>query len=92
MPAQDAGLDGVVASPREIQGIRAACGDDFIILTPGIRPAGRILDHQDDQERIMTPVKALKLGADFLVVGRPIRKATNPVEAAKKILKEMEVN
>ena len=90
--AQDAGLDGVVASPREIQGIRAACGDDFIILTPGIRPAGRILDHQDDQERIMTPVKALKLGADFLVVGRPIRKATNPVEAAKKILKEMEVN
>ena len=90
--AQDAGLDGVVASPREIQVIRVACGDDFIILTPGIRPIGGILAHQDDQERIMTPGEAIRLGADFLVIGRPIRKAAHPVEAAKKILREMEVN
>jgi len=89
--AQTAGLDGVVASPWEIKDIKAACGDDFIILTPGIRPAGRILDHRDDQERIMTPREAIKLGADFLVIGRPIRNASDPVEAAKKILREMEV-
>lgn len=87
--AQAADLDGVVASPHEIKEIRAACGDDFIILTPGIRPADESLD---DQKRVMTPREALSRGADFLVVGRPIRNATNPVEAAKKILREMEVN
>ncbi len=90
--AQAAGLDGVVASPWEIKEIRAACGNDFIILTPGIRPAGKSLDDQDDQKRIMTPREALKLGADFLVIGRPIRNAINPVEAAKRILREMEVD
>ena len=90
--AQAASLDGVVASPQEIKEIRAACGDDFIILTPGIRPTGKSLDNQDDQKRIMTPGEALKLGADFLVIGRPIRNATNQVEAAKKILREMEVD
>ena len=88
--AQTAGLDGVVASPWEIKEIRDTCIDDFIILTPGIRLAGKSLDDQDDQERIMTPGEALKFGADFLVVGRPIRKATNSVETAKKILREME--
>jgi len=90
--AQAASLDGVVASPQEIKEIRDACGDDFVILTPGIRPTGKSLDDQDDQKRIMTPGEALKLGADFLVVGRPIRNVTNPVEAAKKILREMEVD
>jgi len=85
--AKAAGLDGVVASPREIKEIRKACGEDFIILTPGIRPAGK---SSDDQKRIMTPREAIKLGADFLVIGRPIRNAFNPVEAAKEILKEME--
>ncbi len=87
--AKDAGLDGVVASSWEIKEIRKACGEDFVILTPGIRPAGK---SSDDQKRVMTPREAIKLGADFLVIGRPIRNAVNPVEAAKEILKEMEVN
>jgi orotidine-5'-phosphate decarboxylase len=87
--AKTAGLDGVVASSREIKQIRKTCGEDFIILTPGIRPAGK---SSDDQKRVMTPGEAIKLGADFLVIGRPIRNASNPVEAAKEILKEMEEN
>jgi len=90
--AQAASLDGVVASPQEIKEIRAACGDDFIILTPGIRPAGKSLDNQDDQKRVMTSREAIRLGSDFLVIGRPIRNASNPVEAAKEILREMEVD
>lgn len=87
--AKAAGLDGVVASSREIKEIRKACGKDFLILTPGIRPAGK---SSDDQKRIMTPREAIKLGADFLVIGRPIRSAVNQVEAAKEILREMEGN
>jgi len=87
--AKSAELDGVVASSREIKEIRKACGEDFVILTPGIRSAGK---SPDDQKRIMTPGEAVKLGADFLVIGRPIRNAANPVEAAKEILKEMEEN
>ena len=87
--AKAAGLDGVVASSKEIKQIRKACGEDFIILTPGIRSAGK---SSDDQKRIMTPREAIKLGADFLVIGRPIRNASNPVEAAKEILREMEEN
>ncbi len=85
--AKSAGLDGVVASPQEIKGIRAGCGDDFIILTPGVRPAGEELN---DQKRVMTPKQALEQGADFIVIGRPIRNAKNPVKAAKNILEEME--
>jgi orotidine-5'-phosphate decarboxylase len=85
--AKAAGLDGVVASSWEIKEIRKTCGEDFVILTPGIRPAGK---SSDDQKRIMTPREAIKLGADFLVIGRPIRNASNPVEAAKEILREME--
>lgn len=87
--AKAAGLDGVVASSWEIKEIRKACGEDFVILTPGIRPAGKSFD---DQKRVMTPREAIKLGADFLVIGRPIRNAVNPVEAAKEILREMEGN
>jgi len=87
--AKASGLDGVVASSWEIKEIRKACGEDFIILTPGIRPAGQ---SSDDQKRVMAPQEAIKLGANFLVVGRPIRNAANPVEAAKQILKEMEGN
>ena len=87
--AKAAGLDGVVASPWEIKEIRKACGEDFVILTPGIRPVGK---SSDDQKRIMTPRKAIKLGSDFLVIGRPIRNAYNPVEVAKEILRKMEGN
>ena len=87
--AKSAGLDGVVASAQEIKEIRASCGNDFIILTPGIRPAGEELN---DQKRVMTPKQALEKGANFLVVGRPIRNAKNPVKAAQDILKEMEDN
>lgn len=87
--AKAAGLDGVVASSWEIKEIRKACGEDFVILTPGIRPAGK---SSDDQKRVMTPQEAIKLGSDFLVIGRPIRNAVNPVEAAKEILSEMEEN
>ena len=85
--AKAAGLDGVVASSWEIKEIRKACGEDFVILTPGIRPAGK---SSDDQKRVMTPQEAIKLGSDFLVIGRPIRNTSNPVEAAKEILREME--
>ena len=87
--AKAAGLDGVVASSWEIKEIRKACGEDFVILTPGIRPTGK---SSDDQKRVMTPREAIKLGANFLVIGRPIRNAANPVEAAKQILREMEGN
>lgn len=85
--AKAAGLDGVVASPWEIKALRAACGEGFVILTPGIRLAGK---SDDDQKRIMTPQEAIKLGADFIVIGRPITNATNPVKASQEILKEME--
>ncbi len=85
--AKAAGLDGVVASPWEIKALRAACGEGFVILTPGIRLAGK---SDDDQKRTMTPQEAIKLGADFIVIGRPITNATNPVKASQEILKEME--
>lgn len=84
---QKAGLDGVVASPQEAKLIREACGDDFLIVTPGIRPTGSAVN---DQSRIATPAKALTAGATHLVVGRPIRSAEDPKAAATAILKEME--
>lgn len=85
--AKDAGLDGVVASPQEAAAIRGACGPDFLIVTPGVRPAGASID---DQSRIATPASALKNGATHLVVGRPIRAAADPKAAAEAIIKEME--
>ncbi|MGL6016657.1 MAG: orotidine 5'-phosphate decarboxylase / HUMPS family protein, partial [Selenomonadaceae bacterium] len=85
--AQKAGLDGVVASPQEAAAIRRACGPDFMIVTPGVRPAGAALD---DQSRIATPAKALQDGASHLVIGRPIRAAADPLAAVKKITAEME--
>lgn len=84
---QKAGLDGVVASAQEAKSIRRSCGDDFLIVTPGIRPAW---SSNDDQKRIVTPAKALKAGADYLVMGRPITGAKNKKDAVKKVLEEME--
>jgi len=94
--AEAAGLDGVVASSWEIKALRSACGEGFVILTPGIRPVCLCVTRRqagksdDDQKRIMTPQEAIKLGADFIVIGRPITNATNPVKASQEILKEME--
>jgi orotidine-5'-phosphate decarboxylase len=80
--AQAAGLDGVVASPHEIGLIRQACGADFLIVTPGVRPADAA---RNDQQRVMTPAEAIRAGADYIVVGRPIQAAADPVEAARRI-------
>jgi len=84
--ARQAGFDGVVASPQEVQLIRAACGPDFAIVTPGVRPA---FAAQDDQKRVTTPAAAITAGADYLVIGRPISAAADPVAAADLILQEM---
>lgn len=86
--AFEAGLDGVVASPQEAKVIRKELGKDFLIVTPGIRPAWAA---SGDQKRIATPKSALDAGADFIVVGRPITEAKDPVSAAKNILKEIEI-
>jgi orotidine-5'-phosphate decarboxylase len=83
--AQDAGADGVVASPQEISAIRAACGDGFLIVTPGIRPANA---EKHDQQRTCTPSAAIAAGADYIVIGRPIMAASDPVAAANDILTE----
>ena len=84
--AKKAGLDGVVASPKEAAAIRSAVGEDFLIVTPGVRPKGASVD---DQNRIATPAGALKNGATHLVVGRPVRAAEDPKLAAEEIIKEM---
>ncbi|MFX4261467.1 orotidine-5'-phosphate decarboxylase [Pelotomaculum propionicicum] len=85
--AREAGLDGVVASPLEITPIREACGEDFVVITPGVRPAGAA---QDDQKRTMTPREAVRLGATYLVVGRPVTAAPDPVKALRAILEEID--
>lgn len=81
------GADGVVASPKEIEIIRHACGADFKVVTPGIRPRD---SDAGDQKRIMTPGEAVLLGADYLVIGRPILKAQDPIAAAINIADEIE--
>ncbi|MFL6244619.1 MAG: orotidine-5'-phosphate decarboxylase [Thermoanaerobaculia bacterium] len=84
--AKDAGLRGIVASPLEIRAIREACGEEFVILTPGIRPAG---SDAGDQRRMMTPREAVAAGADYIVVGRPITSAADTRSAALRIVEEM---
>ena len=84
--AQQAGLHGVVASPQEITATREVCGNIFNIITPGIRPAG--VD-KNDQQRVMTPAEAIELGATYLVIGRPVTGAENPVAVVQAIVEEM---
>jgi orotidine-5'-phosphate decarboxylase len=88
--AKQAGLDGVVASPQEIKNIREACGSNFLIVTPGVRPQWA---SKGDQKRVMTPHEACDAGADYLVIGRPITNPPaeigSPVDAIKKIVEEI---
>ena len=76
------GAGGVIASPKEIEVIRKACGDDFKIVTPGVRPAGADVA---DQKRVATPEDAIRRGSDYVVIGRPILTASDPVRAANEI-------
>jgi orotidine-5'-phosphate decarboxylase len=86
--AKDSGADGVICSPQEIRVVRQTCGDDFVIVTPAVRPAGA--DH-NDQARVMTPTQAIQLGANYLVIGRPILQpgSGTPLDAAKRINDEI---
>ncbi|WP_417667873.1 orotidine-5'-phosphate decarboxylase [Roseibium sp.] len=85
--ARAAGMGGIVCSPQEATAMRSVLGDDLVMVTPGIRPAG---SKADDQKRIMTPGDAIRAGSDYLVIGRPISKATDPHAAAEAILAEIE--
>ncbi len=87
LASREAGLDGVVCSPQEIRVVREEVGRDFLIVTPGIRPAWAA---RGDQRRVTTPAEALELGADYLVIGRPITAAPDPREAAQRIAMEIE--
>jgi len=84
--AKDSGLDGVVCSAEEVVALRGACGRNFKLVVPGIRPSWA---SAGDQKRIVTPADAVALGADFLVIGRPITTAANPAEAARRIGEEI---
>ncbi|MBE2896653.1 orotidine-5'-phosphate decarboxylase [Pasteurellaceae bacterium HPA106] len=83
---QRAGLDGVVCSPQEVEILRANCGQDFTLVTPGIRPVGSDFG---DQRRVMTPAEAIRQGSDYLVVGRPITQAANPLSVLEQINAEV---
>ncbi|MEI6862979.1 MAG: orotidine-5'-phosphate decarboxylase [Candidatus Omnitrophota bacterium] len=85
--AKEAGMDGVVASAKEASRIRKELGKDFLIVTPGIRPASAA---SDDQKRVATPREAIDAGADYIVVGRPVTGAPDPARAARDIIKEIE--
>ena len=85
--AKSAGADGVVASPQEIEIIKTACGPEFLVVTPGVRPKAA---QGDDQKRVLTPGEAIRKGADYIVVGRPVTEAPDPLVAVKEIIKEIE--
>jgi len=80
--ARASGLDGVICAPTEIAALRKACGPDFVLMVPGIRPSWAA---SNDQKRVMTPAEAMKAGATYLVIGRPITGASDPAEAAGRI-------
>jgi orotidine-5'-phosphate decarboxylase len=84
--AREAGLDGVVVSGSDVDDVRTACGDDFCLVVPGIRPGG---SNGDDQVRVLTPREALEKGADYLVIGRPITGADDPVGVARGIAQQL---
>jgi len=85
--ARDCGLDGVVCSAREAALLRQNCGSEFCLVTPGIRSANAVAD---DQSRVMTPCAALDQGANYLVIGRPITRAADPLQALQSIIKQIE--
>jgi orotidine-5'-phosphate decarboxylase len=85
--AKWSGLDGVIASPREAAAIKGACAADFLVVTPGIRPAGSV---PDDQRRTATPADAVRAGADYMVVGRPVVQAADPRAVVAAILEEID--
>jgi orotidine-5'-phosphate decarboxylase len=84
--AKASGLDGVVVSGDDVREVRTVCGEEFILVVPGIRPAGT---NGDDQARILTPAEAIERGADYLVVGRPVTRASDPAAAAKSIVEQI---
>ncbi len=86
--AKAAGCTGVICSGLEVKKIKEECGKGFLAITPGIRPAWTI-DDTDDQKRITTPAEAIQNGSDYIVIGRPIRDAENPAEAARKVAEEI---
>ncbi len=89
--AQAAGLSGVVCSGLEVKKIKDACGKDFLCVTPGIRPSWENVG-KDDQQRVCTPAGAIRDGADYLVIGRPIRDAEDPRAAARRVAKEIDIS
>jgi orotidine-5'-phosphate decarboxylase len=86
--AREAGCHGIVCSGHEVEAVRKELGRDFIAVTPGIRPAWTVVD-KDDQKRIVTPADAVRLGSDYIVIGRPIRDARDPAEAAEKVAEDI---
>lgn len=89
--ALDIGVDGIVSSGLEASGLRNSLGDNFLIVTPGIRPGANVLDEEDDQKRIITAQDAIINGADHVVVGRPIRDADDPIAVIESMQREIQV-
>lgn len=86
--AKESGINGAVCSPKEVSQLRQVCGDDFLLICPGVRPSW--FDN-GDQRRVMTPSEAMRAGADYLVIGRPITMANDPIAAWEKICEELEM-